>query len=54
MIRYEEPADMYWIANLMCCSERTASRRLQPLRKHLGLRRNESFTKQQVLDYLGK
>lgn len=41
------------IADALCCSERTASRRVQPLKKLLGLRPKQSLTKQQVIDYFG-
>ncbi len=41
------------IADALCCSERTASRRVQPLKRALGLRAKQSLTKQQVIDYFG-
>lgn len=53
MIRYDEQVNMEWIADLMHVSVRTATKRMAPLKKHLGLRRSQSFTKSQVLQYLG-
>ena len=53
MIYYDEPVNMDWIADLLCVSRGTASKRMQELRKHLGLRRNQSFRKSQVLEYFG-
>lgn len=51
-IKYDEPVNMEWIAEMMHCSVRTATRRMQPLRIHLGLKPRQSFTKGQVLDFL--
>lgn len=53
MVKYDEKVNMSWIADVMCCSIRTATTRMQPLKKELGLSRNQSFTKGQVLSYLG-
>lgn len=44
---------MEQIADALCCSVRTATRRVAPLRKVLGLSKNQSLTKQQVIDYFG-
>ena len=44
---------MEQIAEALCVSTRTASRYCQPLRKSLGLRRSQSFTKQQIEEYFG-
>ena len=44
---------MEQIADALCCSVRTASRRVQPLKRSLGLRSKQSLTKQQVIDYFG-
>jgi len=52
MIKYDELVNMEWIADIMRCSVRTASRRMQPLRKELGLSCNQSFTKSQVMFFL--
>lgn len=41
------------IAEAMCCSVRTVSRMVAPLRKELGLRQCQSLTKKQVQDYFG-
>lgn len=45
--------NMEQIADALCCSVRTATRRVAPLRKFLGLSKNRSLTKQQVIDYFG-
>lgn len=44
---------MEQIAEALCVSTRTASRYCQPLRKSLGLRRSQSFTKKQIEEYFG-
>lgn len=44
---------MEQVAEALCVSLRTATRYVAPLRKELGLRRNQSLTKQQVIDYFG-
>ena len=41
------------IADALCVSLRTATRYVAPLKKALGLSRNQSLTKQQVIDYFG-
>lgn len=53
MIRYDEPVNMEWIADLICCSVRTASKRVAPLRQYLGIGKKQSLTKSQVLSYFG-
>ena len=45
---------MEQIAEALCVSVRTATRYVAPLRKHLGLSKNKSLTKQQVIDYFGE
>lgn len=44
---------MEQIADALCVSVRTATRYVAPLKKSLGLPKNASLTKQQVLDYFG-
>lgn len=44
---------MEQIADALCVSLRTATRYVAPLKKSLGLPKNASLTKQQVLDYFG-
>lgn len=44
---------MEQIADALCVSVHTASRRVQPLKRALGLRAKQSLTKQQVIDYFG-
>lgn len=45
---------MEQIAEALCVSVRTATRYVAPLKKSLGLRKNQSLTKQQVIDYFGE
>lgn len=45
---------MEQIAEALCVSVRTASRYVTPLKKSLGLRKNQSLTKRQVIDYFGE
>lgn len=45
---------MEQIAEALCVSVRTASRYVAPLKKSLGLRKNQSLTKRQVIDYFGE
>lgn len=45
---------MEQIAESLCVSVRTASRYVAPLKKSLGLRKNQSLTKRQVIDYFGE
>ena len=44
---------MEQIAEALCVSLRTATRYVAPLKKSLGLSKNQSLTKQQVIDYFG-
>lgn len=44
---------MEQIADALCVSLRTATRYVAPLKKSLGLSKNQSLTKQQVIDYFG-
>lgn len=44
---------MEQIAEALCVSVRTATRYVAPLRKELGLRKQQSLTKKQVEDYFG-
>lgn len=44
---------MEQIAEALCVSVRTATRYVAPLKKSLGLSKNQSLTKQQVIDYFG-
>ena len=44
---------MEQIADALCVSVRTATRYVAPLKRSLGLSRNKSLTRQQVLDYFG-
>lgn len=44
---------MEQVAEALCVSLRTATRYVAPLRKELGLRKNQSLTKRQVEEYFG-
>lgn len=45
---------MEQVADALCVSLRTATRYVAPLKKSLGLPKNASLTKQQVIDYFGE
>lgn len=51
--RFSPYVTMDDIADALCVSLRTATRYVAPLKKSLGLPKNASLTKQQVIDYFG-
>ena len=51
--RFSPYVSMDDIADALCVSLRTATRYVAPLKKSLGLPKNASLTKQQVIDYFG-
>lgn len=52
-IRFSPYVCMEQIADALCVSVRTATRYVAPLRKELGLKKNQSLTKAQVEAYFG-
>ena len=51
--RFSSYVSMDDIADALCVSLRTATRYVAPLKKSLGIPKNASLTKQQVIDYFG-